>query len=434
MTAATPASALLASDTAPRRAAYWSLGVTCVTLSLAYGVWYAYSVFLVALLREFGWSRSVLAGVFSVFALVNGAVNPLLGWLGDRVGPRRVIMAGGTLLAIALWADSAITTPWQLYLAFGVLTAIGVASAGWTPAVLLVQRQFTEHLGLVLGIAGSGIGLGIFLVVPLCQALIDAFGWRWAFRVLAGLCALWILPATWLVLREAPGRAPAAPAASQAGAARPGAAGVGRRAGELTLALALTMLPFWLIAGAKFLGNICSQMLHVHQAAFLVDHGVTPMVAASVVSIVGAASIVGKTGGGWLSDVLRRETVYVLGMAAMIAGIGVLRAVAASPSAWLAYAYAALFGIGYSVTASLIPAMVSDRFRGPHFGAIFGVLQIGSSVGSALGAWLAGRIFDGTGSYGLAFALAAAAAALAGVAAWFVRAPRRDTIADRGGH
>jgi MFS family permease len=408
-------------------AAYVSLGATCITLALVYGVWYAYGVFLVALLREFGWSRSVLAGAFSVFTLVHGAANPVLGGLSDRWGPRPLILAGGLTLALALWTDSLITTPWQLYTAFGLFTAVGVAAAGWTPAVVLVQRHFADRIGLALGIAGSGIGLGIFLVVPLCQALIEAYGWRLTFRILGVLCAAWILPATWLAVRDTPPTA----ATDRAGAARapalprqpapPHPAGT---AYDLSLAAALGTLPFWLIAGAKFLGNICSQTLHVHQAAFLVDHGVTPMVAASVVSVVGAASILGKTGGGWLSDFLSREVVYVLGMAAMIAGVAVLRLVATTPTAWLTYGYACLFGIGYSVTASLIPAMVSDRFRGRHFGVIFGVSQIGSSLGSALGAWLAGRIFDATGSYAIPFALAAATAAAAAAAVWIARTAR----------
>lgn len=405
---------------ASRRVAYRTLGVTCITLALAYGVWYAYSVFLVALLREFAWSRSVLAGAFSVFTLVQGATNPALGWLSDRWGPRRLILAGGAITGVGLTAVSLITTPWQLYVSFGVVTAVGVAAAGWTPAVVLVQRQFSARLGLALGIAGSGIGLGIFLVVPLCQALIDAWGWRWALRILGALCAGWILPATWLAVRPVPAVVSGSPTdfPPPSRPARPHPAGT---AYDLTLAGALATVPFWLIAAAMFLGNVCSQTLHVHQAAFLVDHGLTPMVAASVVSAVGASSIVGKTGGGWLSDVLRREVVYALGIASMIASIVVLRLISIAPTTWLAYAYALLFGVGYSVTASLIPAMVGDWFRGRHFGAIFGVSQIGSALGSALGAWLAGRIFDATGSYGIPFTLAAATGAAAGVAVWIVR-------------
>jgi MFS family permease len=403
--------ALAVSEFSP--AATRTLAVSCVTLALAYGVYYAYAVFLVALLREFNWSRSVLAGAFSVFSLVNGIANPMLGWIGDRLGPRRLVLAGGVLLSAALWIDSLVASRWQLYAAFGMLTAAGVATAGWTPAVMLVQRRFNQQLGLAMGIAGSGIGVGIFLVVPLCQAVIDAAGWRWAFRVLAIVCAAWIIPATWLALPALPPpRAQPAP---------PPERSASEDATATTLLMALATAPFWLIAGAKFLGNVSSQTLHVHQAAFLVDHGVTAMVAASVISVVGAASIVGKTGGGWLSDHVARETVYVLGMASMIASLGLLWLVSVAPRPWLTYGYATLFGLGYAVTASLVPAMISDRFRGPHFGAIFGASQIGSSLGTALGPWLAGWVFDATGSYAIPFGLAAVTAGAAAVAVTLAR-------------
>jgi MFS family permease len=398
------------------RAASVALAVTVVTLAIAYGVWYAYSVVLVAFIAEFGWSRSVLAGAFSVFTLVNGAWNPVVGWMTDRWGPRRVVTAGGVVLALALAADSLIEQPWQLYLLFGVFTALGVSTAGWTPAVVLVQRHFQGRLGLALGIAGSGIGLGIFLVVPLVQALIEGFGWRWAFRVLAVLAVTWIVPAAWLVLRDTtPAAAPTA--------RRPVAAAQNGVARDLALRAALLTAPFWLIAGAKFLGNVASQALLVHQAAYLVDHGITPMVAASAISVVGLASIIGKTGGGWLSDRIEREVVYVVGMALVVASIVMLALVGVLP-AWSAYAYAVLIGLGYSVTASLVPAIFSDRFRGAHFGAIFGVGQVGSAMGSALGAWLAGRLFDATGSYAIALAVAAGMSAAAAAAIWRARALR----------
>ena len=137
------------------------LGIIALTLALAYGVWYAYSVVLVALLHEFGWSRSVLAGAFSVFTLVHGAVNPVVGMLCDRLRPLRLIAAGGVALGLALWADSFIAEPWHLYLAFGVFTAIAVAAAGWVPALVQVQRDFQHKLGLALGIVSSGVGVGM---------------------------------------------------------------------------------------------------------------------------------------------------------------------------------------------------------------------------------------------------------------------------------
>ena len=121
---------------------YLRLGIIAFTLALAYGIWYAYSVILVALLHEYGWSRSVLAGAFSVFTLVHGVANPLVGALCARVRPLRLMAGGGLALALVLWAESYVSTPWQLYLGFGVFTALAVAAAGWVPALIQVQRDF----------------------------------------------------------------------------------------------------------------------------------------------------------------------------------------------------------------------------------------------------------------------------------------------------
>jgi len=396
----------------PRRAL--SLGIIALTLALAYGVWYSYSVVLVALLREFGWSRSVLAGAFSVFTLVHGGINPLIGALCDRLRPMRLMAGGGVALGLALWADSYISSPWQLYLGFGVLTAIAVAAAGWVPALVQVQRDFQDKLGLALGIVSSGVGVGMLLVVPLTQLLIDAYGWRTAFRVLAAICVLWILPSSIFLHRQAPAHRPAPPPAGA----------IEKPSSTTTLAQAMRGAPFWLMLAAFFFGNMCSQTLHVHQVAYLVDHGVTALVAASVVGVVGLSSIVGKTGGGWLSDRVDRELVYVAGIAVMVAAVAALAALAAAPARWAVYGYAVLLGVGYSATASLTPAMVSDRFGGPHFGTIVGVGLMGAAVGSALGPWMAGYLFDHTGSYMLAFAIAAGCGVAAGTAAWRARVLR----------
>ncbi len=394
---------------------YLNLGIIAFSLALAYGVWYAYSVILVALLHEFGWSRSVLAGAFSVFTLVHGAVNPFIGMLCDRIRPMRVMAAGGAALGLALWADSAISTPGELYLGFGVFTALAVAAAGWVPALVLVQRDFQDRLGLALGIVSSGVGVGMLLVVPLTQLLIDAYGWRTAFRVLGVICAAWIVPSSLYLLRQPP-----APRA----APQPSSATQRKTPPPATLAQAMRGEAFWLMIAAFFFGNVCSQTLHVHQVAYLVDLGVAAIVAASVVGVVGLASIVGKTGGGWLSDRIERELVYLAGIAIMTASVAALAWLTAAPARWAIYGYAVLLGLGYSVTASLIPAMVSDRFSGPHFGAIVGVGLMGSAVGSAIGPWMAGAIFDHTGSYMPAFLIAGACGVAAGMAGWRARVLR----------
>jgi predicted MFS family arabinose efflux permease len=292
------------------------------------------------------------------------------------------------------------------------------------PSLVFVQREFPERLGLSIGIISSGVGVGMLLVVPLTQFLIDAFGWRTAFRVLGLIAVLWIVPSSlwlrWWILRQREsqnrGQSPVRQNQEEPGSdPKP----------ELTLRQAVRTQPFWLLWAAFFFGNVSSQTLHVHQVAYLVDHGLAAMVAASVVGMVGLASIVAKTGGGWLSDRVERELVYVAGIAIMAASAFVLLALGAAPTRWGAYGYAVLLGVGYSVTAALIPAMVSDRFSGPHFGAIVGAGLMGAAAGSALGPWLAGSLYDATGSYTLAFTIAAGCGVVAGVAGWRARMLRK---------
>ncbi len=397
-----------------------ALGVIAATLSIAYGVWYSYSVILVALLAEFGWSRSVLAGAFSVFTLVHGGFNPVIGMLCARFRPLRVMAVGGAAMGLSLFADSFISTPLGLYLGFGVATAISVGLGGWIPSLVFVQRNFQERLGLSVGIISSGVGVGMLLVVPLTQFLIDEFGWRTAFRVLGAIAMVWIVPSS-LFLRkvmlspENRGQTPI----------RQNPEKPGSDPDFLTLRQALRTRPFWLLWGAFFFGNVCSQTLHVHQVAYLVDQGLVAMVAASVVGVVGLSSIFGKTGGGWLSDRVERELVYMSGIAVMVAAAFALLLIEGDSSRWGLYGYAVMLGIGYSVTAALIPTMVSDRFSGPHFGAIVGVGLMGSAAGSAVGPWLAGTLYDATGSYTIAFLIAAACGVVAGAAGWYARKLRK---------
>lgn len=399
-----------------------SLALIALTLALAYGSWYAYSVFLVALLNDFGWSRSTLGGAFSLFAIVQGAANPVLGMVCDKVRPPAVVAVGSIALGATLYLDSYISEPWHLYACFGGLTAVAVALCGWIPAVVQVQRRFQRRLGLALGIVSSGVGVGMLVVVPLCEHLIEAHGWREAFRVLAMICTTFTLPAALFLWWETPAHRPSAARAVAAPSAGTG----------MSLRAATRTAPFWLMVGTFFCGSLCSQSLHVHQVAFLVDHGISAMVAASVVGVVGVASIVGKTGGGWLSDRIERELVYIGGVLVLVVSVGALLLVGAQPTPWGVYTYAVMLGVGYAVTAAIMPAMVADRFHGRHFGSILGVGLFGSAAGSAFGPWMSGYLHDLTGSYTLPFSIAALTGLLACAAGALARHMRRAALAARG--
>ena len=400
-----------------------AIRLVCIAIVLAfsYGVWYSYSVFLVALFEEFGWSRSTLALGFSIFAVVHGVSNPVVGRLCDKINPAYLVVFGGIGVSLSLLYVSFIETPAQLFFGFGVLTAISVALCGWAPSLVQVQRNHKARLGFAIGFISSGIGVGMLLIVPLVQVLIQSYGWRVAYQIFALISVCVIVPiGIFLInLRSAPAFPQLKQEHEEEVKASP------------SLLDAIRDAKFWLIVGAFFFGSMGSQILHVHQVVFLVEHGISTMVGATVVSVIGIASILGKTGGGWLSDLIEREKVFVAGNLIMICSVFVLFLSAETGSVFIAYLFAVLLGVGYSANAAIAPAMMSDHFSGRYFGSILGVGLFGSAIGAALGPWIAGELFDFNGDYSLAFRLAILCGVLAAISGFGVKILKLATVRTR---
>jgi MFS family permease len=182
------------------------VGTSFVTLALVYSTWYAFSVFFVALLKEFNWSRSLGAGAFSLFVIVHGVIGPFVGGIVDRFGPKKIYIFGSIFLGIGLTLCSFISNWWEFYIFFGIFAAIGVGSVGWVPNTTLIQLWFKEKRGLSMGIISSGVGIGIFLCVPAVQLLITRFGWRVAFRVMALSISFTVILLALLFVKKPPGK------------------------------------------------------------------------------------------------------------------------------------------------------------------------------------------------------------------------------------
>ena len=417
-----------------------------LALAISYGVYYSFSVFYVALLEEYGWSRASTAGVFSLFVLVIAAGGAVAGTLIDRFGPSKVVPVGGILLALGLVATSRLTELWQFYLYFGVISGLGLSCSGWVPSVTLVNRWFADKRGVAMGIASAGIGFGTVSVVPFVQHLISTVGWRTAFLVLAALSLILIAPQAAALLKGHPAELGLKPDGNSLGGSPAGARAVQRpmvvvdavwAARPWSVATAMGTPRFWLLGATTFFGILTNQMLWVHQAAYLVDNGYDKMLAASMVGLAGLASMPGKVFWGNLADRLGRELAYSMGMAAMLVAIGLLVLTGAFPVVALVPLFAVAFAVGYAVTAPILPISVADVFGGRNFGAIFGVVNLNSGLGSAVGAWLAGFVFDVTGSYLSAFAAAAASSGLSATCMWLAaprrvrRVPGRHTVKQR---
>ena len=392
------------------------VAATFVTLVVIYGVWYSYSVFLVALVREFGWSRSLVSGAFSLFVLIHGCLGPVVGCLVRRFGIRRLLMLGGIVMGGGLALTAEMKQVWHLYLAFGGITAVGISLAGWVPAVALVQGWLPQRFGTAMGIASAGTGVGILSLVPLAQVLIDWWGWQWALRIEAILTLGWLLPASLWLIRDPPSLASAPKELRELSS--------DQIPSHWTLGSAIRTWRFWGVAGVYFAGNFVTQMLMIHQIAYLVDHGVSPMKGATIAGTVGLVSIGAKVGWGALSDRIGRETTCSLAFGCVAVSIGLLVLAGRYPDAHLSFLYAIFIAFGYGVLAPVFPAIAGDLFGGPSFSTIYGALYAVVCLGIAAGAWFAGEIFDLTGSYSLALWLGLAMAIMTPILVWIV-APRR---------
>lgn len=409
------------------------VAVAFVCLGLAYVVMNGFSIFFVAILNEFGWERATTALAFSIFTVVYGLFSPVVGSLVDRFGPRVVIPVGAVILAAGLVACSMVSEAWHLYLAFGILAAIGVNAVGTMVNMTVLTNWFSRRRGAAVGFASAGIGVGMMVLVPVLQSVISAAGWRTAYVVLAVIIVVTLPPLALLFHRHRPedmGLLPdGAPAKDKPAGAGPAVRQMrivdeawARR--SWTIRSAIATRRFWFLFFGLLFGMVAMQSVMVHQVAYLTDRGFDPMLGATVVAMVGIFGSVGKIFWGWLSDRLGREGSYSLGLGCLVFGVLILSRIDDSTQVWPVYVYTLVFGLGYGVFAPTIPSTSADLFQGKHFGSILGVLYIGTGSGSALGPWASGLVFDLTGSYDGAFLMTFAATALSLLGFWLA-GPRK---------
>jgi MFS family permease len=372
-------------------------------------------VFLVPLVAEFQWSRALTAGALSLSTVVQGLCAPAAGVLVDRVGPRPVILGGVALVGGAAVLAATIQALWQLYLYTGIVGALGMVGLGWVPMGVLLARRFPVRRGRVVGIAFSGMGVGVFAIGPLAQWLIVAIGWRGATVSLGVGALVLLLPLVWFGTgREAtmPVRAPAAPAPA--------------RTADPTVGHAASTRAFWALFFAYFFTPLAVFPVATHSVAFAVDAGFSPMLAAWAFGLTGLMSTVGRVVFGIMADRVGGPWAATLSFACTAAGTLALIVLEAWPrGAWLGI-FAFFFGLGFGARGPIITAMASERFGGRHFGAIYGALNVGNGLGAALGPWFGGVVHDVTGSYRLAFLTAMACCAIGAACFWGARLPRLD--------
>ena len=378
---------------------------TAVTMGLLSGTLYSFPVLSLPMATEFGWSRGATGMAFSTRLLVGAAGQALLGRLIDRLGPRRMGAVGIGATGVALVLISRITALWHLYLLFGGLAALGSSLLELSMLTTLTEN-FTGRRGAAMGITFGGGGLGVFVFLPLTQALVSEAGWRVAYGVL-GLIMGCLIPLVAVTFRSGLGD----PSTSE-DAESPSI----RWRGLATPTFRLLLL-------GNIMIGIFNEAVYQHAIPHATHLGYPGMAAASALGLASVLYVAGQILGGSLSDRVGRETTTTGASVLVVVGLLLLLGLP-GPAAPELQIGMAVYGLGLGATLAARTASWGDIYKGNRFAATVGVIWSAYAIGGAFIAWFGGWVFDVSRSYVPAFIVAIGATVLWCATLWNV-APRR---------
>lgn len=389
-----------------------ALGVLamCTLINLVCrGIGDSFAVFLLPLSRDFQAERATLTGIYSVYMLTHGLASPAIGTLFDRLGPRAVYCTGFICFVAAYLLAGAAESLWHLYVALGLLAGVGTAALGMVPSSALVSRWFGKRLPRAMGVLYAALGVGLLMMAPTSQWLIDAFGWRNAYHIF-GVALLVALPLLLLV----PWQRIAAGHPEKWAARQP------QRTRERVwnLRRALRAPAFWGLFGIFFVTAVGTFAINVQAVAYLVEVGFSALEAASVYGVAGVLSVFGMLGAGLFSERYGERRVATISYSCSILGICALALLQWHPVYPVLFAFVVLFGAMQGSRGPLIATLVARWFAGAGIGSIYGGLALAMGLGAAVGSWGAGLLHDLTGGYGAGFVVGALGSAVGIILFW----------------
>jgi MFS family permease len=397
---------------APRRTLHYAwvvLGALVVVMLLGSGLRAVFGVFIKPMETTFGWDRAALSGAAAISLLLLGAAGPIVGWLADQWGPRRVILLSAILLGLGAMLSSRVSALWQIYITCGVLMGLGAGGVGMSTGAALAARWFEARRGLVMGLVGGAMSAGQLVIVPLAVWFTLSYGWRQSFLYLGVLLLVIALPLTLLFIRDDPAQKglKAYGAGQAARAGEPAAPPEGRT----RVADAMQVPAFWLLAGTFFIcGYTSNGLVLTHLVPHAAEHGFSEMHAAQALGVMGAMNILGTVASGFICDRVGRKGPLAFYYGVRGLSLLFLLYVWNVPSLHI---FAAIFGLNYISTVPPTTTLTANIFGRYSVGSLSGWIFFAHQAGAALGAAVGGWIFSATGSYAWAFTSAALMAFLA---------------------
>ncbi len=379
-------------------------GAAIVTLSM--GIRHGFGLWLQPITQAQGWTRETFSFALAVQNLTWGVAGIFAGMLADRFGAFRVLIGGSVLYALGLVGMAHAPTPWLFALSAGVL--IGIAQAGTTYPVIygVIGRQIDPaKRSWAMGVAAAAGSFGQFLMVPIEGLLISSVGWQQALTLL-GIAALLIAPLA-IGLREQGFKGSAAPQRDQT---------IGQALRE-----AARYPSFQLLVLGYFVCGFQVVFIGVHMPSYLKDKGLTPEVASYALALIGLFNVFGTYIAGTLGQKLAKQKILAFIYAARSVAIVVFLLVPLSPLS--VYIFSSVMGLLWLSTVPPTNALVAQIFGVAHMSMLGGVAFFSHQIGSFLGVWLGGYLYDRTGSYDIVWYIAI----VLGVVAAALNLPVRGT-------
>lgn len=350
------------------------------------GARHAIGLTLKPMVEDMGWVRGDLGSAVAIFQVCTAFAMFLSGRAIDALSPRTVLCGGLALCGFATLAMATVTQPWHVLVLFGVFYSIGNGVSGVVPVAVMVSRIYPAGAGAASGIGISGMSVGQFFMIGALSWALVSVGWRQVF-ILAGIAHFVLLPVLFWAI----------PGGSKAGT------GAGPAAVGHTMKEAARTSDFWLLMGIYAVCGYDDFFVTTHVVAFALDSGLDPMISGNLLAIMGVTGLIGVLAAGYWGDRSGPAPATIFAFAARTA---VFALVYIDQSPVSVAIFALVFGLTFLMTAPLTVLFVRDAFGVAHLGAIAGVITMVHHIFGGIGAWLGAAVFDHTGHYDGAFAVA----------------------------
>ncbi len=397
---------------------------------MAVSVFQGLGLFLVALERQFGWSRTAMSGAFTLARGEGAVLGPVEGMVIDRFGSRGLVLIGYCIIGLGFILLSMIQSLWHFYVAFIIIT-LGSGLGGWLAVVSMVNNWFIRHRSLAIAATTSGIHFGGFLV-PVLALGIDAHGFRWATLGMGIFMFIMIGPVVRVIhtrpedIGLAPDGDPPKIMTNQPSAQESGAPGSSDEEAEFTVRQALRTSAFWILTIVHISSTISIVTLSLHLVPKLTDMGLSLSTAGIVVLSYTAAAVPSQFVAGVVADKLPKQLVLFFFLAMQASGMAVI---AFADNIGTAFLFAVLYGIGFGGRVPLLTSIRGDYFGRKAFATIMGLSQMPNNIAMMFAPLFAAYMYDTTDSYQIPFLTFAILNFLGACLVLFVRRPRLTGMA-----